>query len=129
METMSVRTQTPSRQADLLLHTILTIAPIAAGADKFLHLLTNWDKYVSPLMVQLSPIPVHTLMLIAGVVEIAAGFLVFFRPRVGGWVVAAWLWAIVLNLLSFPGYYDVALRDLGLSVAAVALALLASAQE
>jgi hypothetical protein len=129
METMSVRTQTPSRQAYLLLHTILTIAPIAAGADKFLHLLTNWDKYVSPLMVQLSPIPVHTLMLIAGVVEIAAGFLVFFRPRVGGWVVAAWLWAIVLNLLSFPGYYDVALRDLGLSVAAVALALLASAQE
>lgn len=124
METVAVRTHTPSQQAYLLLHTILTIAPIAAGADKFFHLLVNWDKYVSPLMASLSPLPPHTLMLVVGVVEIAAGLVVFFRPRIGGWLVAAWLWGIVLNLLSFPGYYDIALRDVGLSVAAVALARL-----
>src|SRR5512144_1243330 len=110
VNTVTVRTQAPSRQAYLLLHAILTIAPILAGADKFLHLLVDWDKYVSPLMASLSPLPTHTLMLVAGVVEIAAGFLVFFRPRIGGWVVAAWLWAIILNLLAFPGYFDIALR-------------------
>jgi hypothetical protein len=122
VETVAVRTHTPTQQAYLLLHTILTIAPILAGADKFFHLLTNWDKYVSPLMARLSPLPVHSMMLAVGVVEIAAGVLVFFRPRIGGWIVAAWLWAIILNLLAIPGYFDVALRDLGLSVAAVALA-------
>lgn len=125
MNTVAVRTHTPSQQAYLLLHTILTIAPILAGADKFVHLLANWEKYVSPLAVQLSPLSPHALMLAAGVVEIVAGFVVYFRPRIGGWLVAAWLWAIVLNLLSFPGYYDVAVRDLGLSIAAVALARLA----
>lgn len=125
MNTVAVRTHTPSQQAYLLLHTILTIAPILAGADKFVHLLANWEKYVSPLAVQLSPLSPHALMLVAGVVEIVAGFVVYFRPRIGGWLVAAWLWAIVLNLLSFPGYYDVAVRDLGLSIAAVALARLA----
>ncbi len=124
METMAVRTHSPSQQAYLLLHTILTIAPILAGADKFFHLLVNWDKYVSPLMARLSPLPPHAMMLVAGVVEIAAGLIVFFRPRFGGWLVAAWLWAIILNLLAFPGYFDIALRDLGLSVAAVALARL-----
>jgi uncharacterized membrane protein HdeD (DUF308 family) len=124
METVAVRTHTPSQQAYLLLHTILTIAPILAGADKFFHVLADWDKYVSPLMASLSPVPVHTLMLVAGVVEIAAGLIVYFRPRFGGWLVAAWLWAIILNLLAFPAYLDIALRDLGLSVAAVALARL-----
>jgi hypothetical protein len=124
METVAVRTHSPSQQAYLLLHTILTIAPILAGADKFFHLLVDWDKYMSPLMVRLSPLPPHAMMLVAGVVEIAAGLIVFFRPRFGGWLVAAWLWAIILNLLAFPGYFDIALRDLGLSVAAVALARL-----
>jgi hypothetical protein len=124
METVAVRTHSPSQQAYLLLHTILTIAPILAGADKFFHLLVDWDKYMSPLMVRLSPLPPQAMMLVAGVVEIAAGLIVFFRPRFGGWLVAAWLWAIILNLLAFPGYFDIALRDLGLSVAAVALARL-----
>lgn len=124
MQTVAIRTQSPSRQAFLLLHTILTIAPMLAGADKFFHLLVDWDKYVSPLMARLSPLPPHTLMLAVGVVEIAAGLIVFFRPRIGGWLVAAWLWGIILNLLAFPGYFDIALRDLGLSVAAVALARL-----
>jgi uncharacterized membrane protein YphA (DoxX/SURF4 family) len=124
MDTVTVRAHTPTQQAYLLLHTILTIAPILAGADKFFNLLVNWEKYVSPLMARLSPLPPHALMLVAGVVEIGAGLIVLFRPRIGGWLVAAWLWAIILNLLSFPGYFDVALRDLGLSVAAVALSRL-----
>ncbi len=124
METVAVRAHTPSQQAYLLLHTILTIAPILAGADKFFHLLVDWDKYVSPLMVRLSPLPTHALMMVVGVIEIAAGVIVFLRPRFGGWLVAAWLWAIILNLLSIPGYFDIALRDLGLSIAAVALARL-----
>ena len=124
MNTVTVRTQAPSRQAHLLLHAILTIAPIAAGADKFLHLLVDWDKYVSPLVASLSPLPPHTMMLAVGVIEIAAGLIVFFWPRIGAWIVAAWLWAIVVELLTFPGYYDIALRDFGLSIAAVALARL-----
>jgi hypothetical protein len=124
MQTVAIRSQSPSQQAYLLLHTIFTLAPIIAGADKFFHLLVDWDKYVSPLMARLSPLPTHTLMLVAGVVEIAAGVIVFFRPRFGGWLVAAWLWAIILNLLVIPGYLDVALRDLGLSIGAVALARL-----
>ncbi len=119
-----IRSETPSYQAYQILHVILAIAPIAAGLDKFLHLLVNWDKYVSPLAFRLSPIPVHTLMLGVGVVEIAAGVIVALAPRIGAWVVAAWLWAIILNLLSIPGYFDVALRDFGLSLAAVALARL-----
>jgi hypothetical protein len=121
----SVRVHTPSYQAYQLLHVILTVAPIAAGLDKFTHLLTNWDLYVSPLAARLSPLPVHTMMLAAGVVEMAAGLIVAFAPRIGGWIVAAWLWAIVLNLLSIPAYLDVALRDVGLSFAAIALARLA----
>jgi uncharacterized membrane protein HdeD (DUF308 family) len=124
MQTVAVRTQSPSQQAYLLLHTIFTLAPIIAGVDKFFHLLVDWDKYVSPLMASLSPLPTHTLMLAVGVIEIAAGLIVFFRPRFGGWLVAAWLWAIILNLLAIPGYFDIALRDLGLSVGAVALARL-----
>lgn len=124
METVAVRTHSPSQQAYLLLHTIFTLAPIIAGVDKFFHLLVDWDKYVSPLMASLSPVPTHALMLVAGVIEMAAGLIVFFRPRFGGWLVAAWLWAIILNLLAIPGYFDVALRDLGLSVGAVALARL-----
>ncbi len=119
-----VRSQSPSRQAYDILHLILTIAPIAAGADKFLHLLVDWDKYVAPIAARLSPIPVHTMMLGVGLVEIAAGLIVLFAPRIGAWIVAAWLWAIILNLLAIPGYFDIALRDFGLSMAAVALARL-----
>jgi hypothetical protein len=127
MNTMTLaRTETPSYQAYQVLHVIFTVAPIAAGADKFLHLLADWDKYVSPLVASLSPIPVHTLMLAAGVVEIAAGVIVFLRPRIGAWIVAAWLLGIVVNLLMLPGYFDVGLRDFGLSMGAVALARLAA---
>ncbi len=124
MAQAAVRVESPAVQAYRILHVILTLIPIGAGLDKFVHLLVNWDKYVSPLLARLSPLPVHTMMMGVGVVEVVAGLIVLFAPRVGAWIVAIWLWLIVINLLSIPGYFDIAVRDIGLSLAAVALARL-----
>jgi hypothetical protein len=99
---------------------------MVAGLDKFFHLLVNWDMYLAPSIARLLPIGCHSLMQIVGVVEIIAGLLVAVKPRIGGYVVAVWLWGIILNLLLIPGYYDVALRDFGLSLAALALARLSA---
>ncbi len=117
----------PERQAYQLLHFGFTIAPILAGLDKFLHVLTNWDMYLAPSIATLSPIGGRNLMLVAGVIEIIAGLIVAVRPRIGGYIVAAWLWVIIINLLLVPGFYDIALRDFGLSLGALALARLSSA--
>ena len=116
----------PSRQAYQILHFGFTVAPLIAGVDKFLHLLVNWDQYLAPLIPRLLHIPGHAFMLAVGAIEIVAGVLVAVRPRIGGYVVAAWLLGIIVNLLLIPGYYDVALRDLGLLLGALALARLAS---
>lgn len=115
----------PTYQAYQLLHFIFAVAPIIAGLDKFSRLLVNWDQYVAPMVARILPFPAHTFMMLVGVVEIIAGLIVAFRPRIGAWIVAAWLWAIIVNLLIFPGWFDIALRDFGLSVGAVALARLA----
>ena len=123
---VGVRTQTPSYQGYQILHFAFTIAPILAGADKFFHVLVNWDQYLSPLVTRVLPVSGHVFMLGVGVVEIVAGLLVAFTPAIGGVVVGAWLCGIILNLLSIPGYYDVALRDLGLALGAFALARLAT---
>src|ERR1051326_7138930 len=113
---------TPARQAYGLLYLGFVVAPIVAGADKFLHLLVNWDQYVPPIVAQLSPISAHNLMLVVGVIEIIAGLGVAWKPRIFAYVVAAWLVVIILNLLLIPGYFDIALRDFGLFLAALALA-------
>lgn len=113
-------------QAYRILHLGFTVAPIVAGADKFFGLLVDWDRYLAPWIANLSPIGGHGLMLLVGVVEIVAGLVVAFRPRFGGYLVAAWLGGIILNLLTLPGYFDVALRDFGLALAALALARLAT---
>jgi hypothetical protein len=110
-----------SYQAYRILHAGFIVAPIVAGADKFAHLLVNWDKYLAPWVARLSPIGAHGLMLIVGVVEIMAGLLVAVKPRIGAYVVTAWLLGIVINLLTFPGYFDIALRDFGLALGALAL--------
>jgi uncharacterized membrane protein YphA (DoxX/SURF4 family) len=123
-DTRTIAAAQPAYQAYLLLHVGFAVLPIVAGLDKFLHLLVNWDEYLAPLATQIIPIPDHTFMLVVGVVEIAAGLLVAMRPRIGAYVVAFWLWGIILNLLLIPGYYDVALRDFGLSLGALALARL-----
>jgi hypothetical protein len=114
----------PAYQAFLVLYTGFAALPVLAGADKFFHLLVNWDQYLAPLAVRLLPVSGHTFMGAVGVVEIAAGLLVVVRPRVGAYVVALWLWGIIVNLLLIPGYFDVALRDFGLSLGALALARL-----
>ena len=116
---------TPARQAFRALQLGFTVAPILAGADKFLNLLTNWEQYLSPTITSLLPFEAGTFLAIVGVIEIAAGILVAMRPRLGGMIVAAWLVAIIINLLMIPGYFDVALRDLGLAIGAFAMARLA----
>jgi hypothetical protein len=116
----------PGAQAFLLLRAAFTLAPIVFGLDKFFNLLTDWPRYLAPRIDSIVPGTAHQAMLVVGVVEIAAGVLVALRPHIGGYVVAAWLAGIIFNLLLIPGYYDVALRDFGLLVAALALARLAA---
>lgn len=111
----------PTYQAYQILHAGFTALPIIAGLDKFTHILVNWDMYLAPVVARISPIPAHTLMLIIGVIEIVAGILVAIKPRIGAYVVAAWLCGIIINLFLVSGYYDVALRDFGLSLGAIAL--------
>ncbi|MGI9075013.1 MAG: hypothetical protein ACR2JB_27700 [Bryobacteraceae bacterium] len=111
----------PAYQAYQILHVGFVVAPIVAGLDKFSHLLVNWDMYLAPVIARLSPIGGHGLMLLIGVIEIVAGILVAIKPRIGAYVVSAWLLGIVINLLIIPGYFDIALRDFGLSLGALAL--------
>jgi hypothetical protein len=113
--------RTPAYQAYQILHWGFVAAPLLAGLDKFLSLLTSWEKYLAPPFARLSPISPHGTMQIVGVVEIAAAIIVALKPRVGAYVVAAWLAAIIVNLLLVGGYYDVALRDFGLCLGALAL--------
>ena len=117
------------RQAFRLLRTVFTVAPILFGLDKFAEVLTDWDRYLAPGINDLIPGSAHQVMLIVGVVEIVAGLLVAAAPRIGGYVVAAWLAGIIFNLLLIGNYYDVALRDFGLLVGALALARLATASK
>ena len=119
----------PSYQAFRILHVAFIIAPILAGLDKFFDVLVPWQYYLSPLVTKTLGISASTIMPIVGVVEIAAGILVALKPSIGGWVVACWLWGIIINLLTIPGNYDIALRDFGLSLAAIALARLSVQHE
>lgn len=105
------------------------IVPIVAGLDKFTHLLTNWDKYLSPIVAEIIPFSPHTFMLIVGVIEIMAGVLVLIRPRIGGYIVAAWLVGIAINLLTTGEYFDIAVRDLVMAVGAFCLAQLSEADK
>jgi hypothetical protein len=114
-----------ARQAYAVLYAAFVIAPIVAGADKFLHLLVNWDQYLAPTIARLLPVDGHVFMLAVGVVEVIAGLIVLAKPSIGGWIVALWLWGIIANLLLIPAYFDIALRDFGLSLGAIALARLA----
>ena len=117
-----------SEQAFRILRFGFTVTPIITGLDKFLHLLTNWDKYLAPVVSNTLGIQPHTFMMIVGVIEIVAGIVVAVNPRFGGYLVAVWLLGIIVNLLLVGGYLDVALRDLGLLLGALALARLASVE-
>jgi len=111
----------------LVLRIAYTLLPVVFGADKFFHLLVDYNKYLAPIIRRSPPVAaigVNTFMDAVGVVEVLIGLLVWFRPRYGGHVLAAWLLAIVINLLLIPGYFDVAFRDLILAIGALALARL-----
>jgi hypothetical protein len=114
----------PAYQAYQVLHVGFAILPILAGLDKFFQLLAHWDMYLAPQVTRLLPVSAHTFMQSVGVIEIAAGLLVAVWPRIGAYVVALWLWGIIVNLLLAQNFYDVALRDFGLSLGALALARL-----
>src|SRR5262245_55932233 len=116
-----------AHQAFQVLRLGFTVAPIIAGLDKFLGLLTNWDKYLPPAVPNALGVAPHTFMMTVGVSEVAAGVLVAINPCIGGYVVSAWLVGIIVNLLMVGGFLDIALRDLGLSMGAFALARLAEA--
>lgn len=114
----------PAYQAYQVLRMGFTVAPIVAGLDKFFNLLVNWEQYLPPFVNKLVGGHGHELMLVVGVIEIIAGLGVAFIPKVFAYVVSAWLLLIVINLLMIPGYFDVAVRDFGLSLGALALARL-----
>jgi uncharacterized membrane protein YphA (DoxX/SURF4 family) len=122
-----MQTMAPDRQAFFLLRTVFSVAPILFGLDKFTNILTDWTMYLAPVATAVVPVSAQTFMYIVGVVEIVAGILVAVRPRFGSLLVAVWLLGIIVNLLVLGNYYDVALRDFGLLVGALALNRLSSA--
>jgi hypothetical protein len=117
----------PAYQAFLTLRVGFVVAPVLFGLDKFTNLLADWTTYLAPTIDRLVPGSATSAMLAVGVVEIVAGLVVAVRPKIGGYLVAAWLAGIIGNLLLLGGHHDVALRDLGLLLAALALARLATA--
>jgi len=117
----------PVVQAFWLLRLGFTVAPILFGLDKFADVLVDWERYLAPEFADVLPWTTHELMLAVGVIEIVAGLVVAVRPHFGGYLVAAWLGGIIVNLLMQADYYDIALRDFGLLLGALTLARLASA--
>jgi uncharacterized membrane protein YphA (DoxX/SURF4 family) len=118
-----------AHQAYTILKFGFTVAPIVAGLDKFFNLLVDWTQYLTPLVPRWTGIDPAAFMMVVGIIEIIAGIVVAVKPKIGAWVVAAWLCGIIINLLLVPGYYDVALRDLGLLFGALALTRLAEREE
>jgi hypothetical protein len=117
----------PAFQAFALLRVGFTVAPILFGIDKFLDWLVEWQVYLAPEIDDIVPGNAHQAMLAIGVIEIIAGLVVAVRPGFGGYLVAAWLGGIIVNLLLQADFYDIALRDFGLLLAALTLARLATA--
>ena len=116
----------PGYQAFLLLRIAFTVAPILFGLDKFFNVLVDWEIYLASWINDIVPGSASTAMHLVGIVEIAAGVFVALKPRYGAYVVAAWLAGIIIDLLTYSGYYDIALRDFGLMLGALTLARLAS---
>jgi uncharacterized membrane protein YphA (DoxX/SURF4 family) len=126
IDNSSAPTNRHAEQAFQILRIGFTVAPILAGLDKFFDVLVDWDKYLSPTANNVLGGHGHAFMLLVGIIEIIAGIGVFLKPRLFAYIVAAWLLLIIINLLSIPGYYDIALRDLGLMLGALALGRLSS---
>jgi uncharacterized membrane protein YphA (DoxX/SURF4 family) len=116
----------PRYQAFALLRIAFTIAPIAFGLDKFFNVMVDWPVYLAPWINDIVPGSGQDFMYVVGAIEIVAGLCVAFRPRFGAYLVAAWLGGIIINLLTYSGYYDIALRDFGLMLGALTLGRLAA---
>jgi hypothetical protein len=119
----------PAYQGYLLLRIGFVVAPVLFGLDKFFDILVDWQRYLAPVVNDIIPGNAHQAMLAVGVIEIVAGLTVALLPRFGGYLVAAWLGGIIVNLLLIPDHYDIALRDFGLLLGALTLARLATAFE
>ena len=119
----------PRYQAFSLMRLAFTVAPIAFGLDKFFNVMVHWPNYLAPWINDIAPGTGQELMYVVGAVEILAGVIVALKPRYGAYVVAAWLGAIIVNLLSYSDYYDIALRDFGLMLGAITLGRLAAAYD
>ena len=129
LEAEERRAADPSYQAFMLLRVLFSVVVIIFGLDAFFNLLVDWSLFLAPWINNLVPGTAHQAMYAVGVIEIAAGITVAFRPRIGAYLVAAWLAGIIINLISIGYYGDVALRDFGLFVSALALARLAAAHD
>jgi hypothetical protein len=104
-----------------ILHWTYGLVPIVAGADKFMHLLTDWNQYLAPIVTDIIPLSPSTFMSIVGVIEIIAGVIVLARPKLGSLIVAFWLLAIAINLLLTGQYFDIAVRDIVMAIGAFCL--------
>lgn len=114
----------PAVQAYRILQITFVVAPIIAGLDKFLYLLADWSKYLSPIALRAINYHARGFMMLVGLVEIVAGIGVIYKPKIFSHVVAIWLFCIIINLLLTGHYFDIALRDLGLMLGALSLARL-----
>jgi len=112
-------------QAFALMRLTFTVAPIAFGIDKFANVMVDWPNYLVPWINDIAPGSGQDFMYVVGGVEILAGVIVALKPRYGAYIVAAWLAGIIINLLTYSDFYDIALRDFGLMLGALALTRLA----
>jgi uncharacterized membrane protein YphA (DoxX/SURF4 family) len=119
----------PRFQAYSLLRIGFAVAPVVFGLDKFFNVLVDWPTYLAPWVNDIAPGSAQDFMYFVGGVEILAGLVVALKPRYGAYLVAGWLGGIIVNLLTHSGYYDIALRDFGLLMGALALARLAAAYD
>ena len=108
-----------------LLKLTFGIVPIVAGLDKFTNLLTHWEQYLSPTLVNMLPFSPSTFMMIVGIIEIIAGIIVLKKTELGGYIVAAWLTVVALSLIAGFNFLDVAVRDLVMAIAAFSMSRMA----
>ncbi len=110
------------KQSYNLLKYTFVLIPIVAGVDKFTNLLTHWEKYANPSIINLLPFSTSTFMMIVGVIEIIAGIIVLKKPEIGGYIVSGWLTLIALTLLIGFNYVDIAVRDIVMAISALSMA-------
>lgn len=113
-----------------LLRITYALVPILLGLDKcFTGLIVDWSRYVSPIVMAYVPFAMAQFLILIGIIEIIAGFVVWFYPRLGAYIIVAWLALIIGNLVSMHAFYDIIARDVVIAIGALALAWLSQAVE